>query len=1214
MSSAASAEVHVADVPITATGRHGSISSERPGCIGAGMAERNIDDKGAGSNSSSGSRKDSAASSLASASPRLALKSSHAQAIYSQPMRRTGASISTLGSAPTHLAFPNLDFPSIPSSAVRHQPSGSAACAATRAAQSVMGDGNLEIRAGPIPYANPTDTATGTTTVIGTGGTGNAERRMHIQGSPQTGELPYNIYVPQATPEAARQTQPHGFATTASNTAATTRTATPSANPSSAAATATEATPNAPSDTTAHLSDSRRWVPTQASMPDARESFRLRSAPIDSAGSVDAPTYALASAVSISPSSSSLFVRTASIDTQAGALCQHQTSNVEGTAMDTSSEADSQDPRLPVSATSTEGFEGGIPLGQPLGHHARTLSESHIAPIRSLTGLALSPGSTRAQHRQSLSMRSEAGQSWQGGVGAHLGALDASMYQEMLTRMDGINRHCEHLVQMQTQQAEQIRSLEATIRQYSEAARSAMGGPMAMPFISTGPPHSSAQQAQTQARRQGFQSPPPHMPLADAGSAVLTGSGLAGVSGSGSGRELTQPQHQSHYSLGGREAAADEVERITTNAEGVVYQSQSDSYPGEGHRQQRFHHHYGRAQQQQQHYPQSASRLSPSHVYRNPGHFHQSRATPYSTRASPTARAAQSPPRVASVALRGMHSTHSMAQMTAYETPSGRRRRDTLYSQTRAAGTHPLWSSQHHFSAQPGLESGAGSSAAFASAVGATDERPVHVQSQYAGVGSSTQPPRLAVPHGPAAVSAFGSATPAASSVVEQYSAAAGGHLVPRSRRPTAGEMSDESGAGRAAVGGPHQAPPYGHVQPQYPRQQQQHYYHPQQHPQQHQIHTLLPPIRAAGIVRGGGAEARRYATPARGGPGGVQLAHPETALVGRSARPSKDKGKAGLDAGAGDAPAGSSGGNPDAQPTQAWLSGQRHYKNALLHLLTLESFYPSDIAMLNMFRTQGDFTNEQIEANGAAMLSWARSWLRYNRNAVLRGTLDNKAKATLPQLAEALQHDLHAETAFTTPHNIRRCALLRLIYYQWQAENKLGTKSQSLYRDYETRLREIEALPTAQEQEAEWNAILGEEQNRRLALIRENRGSGGATILPRHDAAQAGSTASPARQAPRTQAIQASPGRRASLEWPAQQSASGTPAPGQAHYHQHAMQQQLRGPLGQHGLQESVHAFHTQSQRLTRDPGEGWTPGSQAAVGRDDDSEMSVNLSPEPR
>ncbi|PIA15048.1 hypothetical protein COEREDRAFT_88148 [Coemansia reversa NRRL 1564] len=1208
MSSAASTEVHVADVPITATARHGSISSERPGFIGAGMAKRTIDDKETGS---SNSCKDSGASSLASASPRLALRPSYMQAAYTQPLGSADADISTLASGPTHLAFPNLDFPSIPSSAVRHQPSGSAAYAATRAAQPVIGDSDLEIRVGSIPHANPISTATGATTAASTGCAQNSERRMHIQGSPQTNEQPYSIYAPQNAPEAARLAQLHGFATSTSNTAATTRTTTPNANLSNTAATTTAKTLSAPSDEFARMSDSRHWLLAQASMPGTRDPSRFRSAPIDCAGSSNAPSYALASVVTISTSPSSLPTKAASIGTHAGVLYQHLSNNTDGAAMDTSSEPDSQDPQLPVSATSTEGFEGSSSLVRSLGNRARTLSDSHIAPIRSLTGLALSPVSARTQHRQSLSMRSEAGQSWQSGASEYLGALDASILQQILRRVDDIHRHCESLVQMQTQQAGQIRSLEATIQQYGGATRSAAGGPITMSPISKGPPlHGSAQQAQTLTHRQGFQSPPPHMALADTTSTPLTDSGS--VSRSGGSREITQTRHPSQYSHSRCGAAAEEVEHITTEAEGIVYQSQGNSYPGGGHRQQRLHHHYGRLQQQQQtHYSQPTGRLSPSHVYRNPGHFHQSRVMPYSTRTSPTGRAVLSPPNVGS-ALRGQHGTHSMAQLTAYETPSGRGRRESTYLQPRTANTHPLWSAQHHSSAQPGLEGGVTSNAAFVSATRAVDERPAHVQSQYASVGSSTQPPRLAAPHGAATASVFGSATPVSASKVEQYGATSGGHPLARARRPTADELGNEFTGGGAADGGLPQAPQYSHVHPQY--SQQEHYYRSQQHSQQAQTHTLLPPIRTVGMGRSSVVEARGYMPSGRGGPGGVLLAHPDAALAGRLGRVSKDKGKAGLDSGMGDAAAGPSGGNPDAQPTHAWLSGQRHYKNALLHLLTLESFYPSDIAMLNMFREQGDFTNDQIEANGAAMLSWARSWLRYNRNAVLRGTLENKSKATLPQLAEALQHDLHAKTAFTTTYNLRRCALLRLIYYQWQAENKLGTKSQSLYRDYETRLREIEALPTDQEQEAEWEAILREEQNRRLALIREGRGSGGSAILPRHEATQVVSTGLPEGQALRTQSTRGTPSRRASLEWPAQQSASGTPVPGQAHYHQHAMQQQLRGPFVQHGLQETMHTFQTPPRRLAHDPGEGWQMGSQAAVGRDDDSEMSVNLSPEPQ
>ncbi|KAJ2864578.1 hypothetical protein GGI22_001691 [Coemansia erecta] len=304
---------------------------------------------------------------------------------------------------------------------------------------------------------------------------------------------------------------------------------------------------------------------------------------------------------------------------------------------------------------------------------------------------------------------------------------------------------------------------------------------------------------------------------------------------------------------------------------------------------------------------------------------------------------------------------------------------------------------------------------------------------------------------------------------------------------------------------------------------------------------------------------------------------------------------------------------NPEAHPTPGWLSTQRRYKVALLHLLTLESFYPSDVAMLNTFRAQGDFTSEQIETHGAALLSWARSWLRYNRNAVLRSTLENKAKMPLAQLAEALQHDLHAETDFTAAHNMRRCALLRLIYYQWQAINKLGTKSQSLYRDYEGRLREIEALPTAHEQEAEWSAILDEEQARRSALIRESRGSGGSTILPRPVDEQA---IQQQRHRPQTQPAMPrgnipliAPLRSSVLDWPAHSATEATPSEQQQqqqqqqqHYSQHYAV--AAAPMGSSG-------GGAQQQREAMDV-EGKQERRMQTVGKDDDSEMSVKLSPE--
>ncbi|KAJ2771393.1 hypothetical protein IWQ56_001801, partial [Coemansia nantahalensis] len=185
--------------------------------------------------------------------------------------------------------------------------------------------------------------------------------------------------------------------------------------------------------------------------------------------------------------------------------------------------------------------------------------------------------------------------------------------------------------------------------------------------------------------------------------------------------------------------------------------------------------------------------------------------------------------------------------------------------------------------------------------------------------------------------------------------------------------------------------------------------------------------------------------------------------------------------------------------------------------------------------------------------------------------------------LAEALQHDLHAETDFTTPLNLRRCVLLRLIFYQWQAENKLGTKSQSLYRDYETRLREIEALATVHEQEAEWDSIRCEEQARRLALIREGRGSGSSTILPR----------------PEHQLLHHQP-----LQQQQQQERSVVQSPGVHHgwtVSEHATPMPLPVPPPR---RQSMDWQPQYRPHLLPEAG---------PAGRDDDSDMSVKFTPEP-
>ncbi|KAJ2827061.1 hypothetical protein GGI24_002741, partial [Coemansia furcata] len=353
-----------------------------------------------------------------------------------------------------------------------------------------------------------------------------------------------------------------------------------------------------------------------------------------------------------------------------------------------------------------------------------------------------------------------------------------------------------------------------------------------------------------------------------------------------------------------------------------------------------------------------------------------------------------------------------------------------------------------------------------------------------------------------------------------------------------------------------------------------------------------------------------------------------------------------------------------------------RQYKTALLHLLSLESFYPSDMAMLNMFRSMGDFTADQVEIHGATLLSWARGWLRYSRNAVLRSTLDNKSKEPIKNLAEALQHDLHSDEDFTTPSNLRRCTLLRLIYFQWQAVNKLGTKSQSMYRDYESRLREIEALPTAEEQERDWKMITTEEQQRRLEMIRESRQRSDSIIQPRirvrpeqmfqsriqmnvappqpppsappqmSISAPVSASAGQSELAHGTSAMQQlSLSRRQSGDWlPSYPPSAQSPTPGPSHYHYPTQQQQqqqhyqglpLPPPSHLHYRQHyqpaqpappppppvqyprnpgysSFPQQQQQQQQLRYRPRE--TDGDMQVESMDNDSEMSVNLSPEPQ
>ncbi|KAJ1810432.1 hypothetical protein LPJ77_000899 [Coemansia sp. RSA 2523] len=1173
----------------------------------------------------SGPKKGSNASSLTSTSPP---SPSQIQQGYLRPNQKPSTPGASSGLAPTRHAFPNLDTESIPQATTQHnhhhfqqQQAGAAAGPDIDR----MSDSKFEMCAAHIPLSG---TATAAPAAADT------RNRVYGLGSPQLGPSRHlsllasvsstDIHSFDQTPvtQSPQSNRTHAQPTASAahsqmdtrpstvSTAAATRTATPSTNASAALE---------------PIFDGESG--SAACNPSMHASIRASSMPDE----------ATAACLSFADAANVIYSSSSSHSSSAPVLCQPVESlfprSISGiidyddeAAMETSSEDNSRDPQLPVSATSTLAYEGEDSRA-PL-HHGRTLSDSHIEPIRSLTGLALSPTSLtspRMSQRQSLSLHTQRSSSER-----HAGMSDSSALQQILVRMDDIQRYCESLVQMQEQQAGQISSLEATIRQYNMPSFPHTPGTGSAGVTAAGPAAPLAQQALSMPATGG------------SGDEIAQGGTGAGAAeqAAGSIPQMAYP-HQMHQSHPPSEQGATRAERVMHLSPGETAHRHYHAPP---------HHHqyyqYSRSPQRYTHGGGAAGHagtyqpMSPTHR-----HLHQSRAAPYSTRTSPTMvpGRVQSPPAVR--AARVQRLSAPIAPLTMSETPTARGRRDSVYQAQLTQSASSAWlaqqqlqqqqqHNQHHHHQQQQAGHGAMGNTQFASSGLATagpgiDEREAH----YTSAGSSSQ--HNMVPHGLSA-SAFGypvsssNATASSTNMAEHYSGAmqqpigAGGLAGMRMKRVRMAESTDELVAASSSGTGESGHSPY--------------YYQQQQH--------HLAPIRAGNMVRGG--VEHRMSLSRAGGPGSLQLIRPDAVVSARTSRMAKDKGKAAASA--------EHGGNPEAQPTTAWLAGQRPYKNALLHLLTLESFYPTDVAMLSVFRNMGDFSNEQIEANAATMLSWARGWLRYNRNAVLRSTLDSKAKSPLVQLAEALQHDLHAETDFTAPAMLQRCALLRLIYLQWQSQNKLGTKSRSMYRDYEGRLREIEALPTEQEREAEWKSIMNEENMRRLALIRESRGSGGSAILPRPESRMLQQTPrqqvqSPALISQQIQQQQMPLMRRQSMEWPSHSGThtpvpgqTHTPVPSQAHYFQQAIQQ--KQALQQHYRRAGVpvssftqsppqaqvqhrfsHPIHPHQQELThafqaahsQHPARGeqmdvdsWA-GEAKATGKDDGSETSVSLSPEP-
>ncbi|KAJ2212173.1 hypothetical protein EV179_004862, partial [Coemansia sp. RSA 487] len=893
-----------------------------------------------------------------------------------------------------------------------------------------------------------------------------------------------------------------------------------------------------------------------------------------------------------------------------------------------------------------------------------------------------------------------------------------SLLQSLLDRVHNIEQYCRQLVQMQTQQAQHIITLEAAIQSTasirtlsprpeavstaeseSGAISAAEAAAASTAFATTGAypltTYHTHQIHQTHAASRSATDSAAISPRGRSRSPVVSSAAVISSSLSSA-----IPMHEASSSAFGTCQGVHHTQypQLASAGPSIQQQNQRQAHETGGTlseasiQQQQAHSHYRRGSFGLFQLPsagyQSATPSSSSPNRRFNPYHHTGGASPYSARTSPTGHAQkQQHPAAPGVVDANLGSVGSRAGNTLFSASSDP---PSMPGQRRPEPSGPSFTETTRSTFQVSrVRSRRGSSSAHhgqhrsrhhispsSSSVWMTPQQQQQHQHQHQTHGimypyavvdegrhavapyavSQTQPHDVSafgymVPSASASAAAHASATGSSSRPGggEQYSISqqlfAAGPASTRAKRPRVAEMggaslysslpSSSSSSNEAAL----QMPPF----------------------HGHAGHNVLPPIRSSTGVRGSASGAGidpspvpppppplplpppQVATASALGHGrraeergdSLPLTRPDLAIPQHSIHAAKDrKGKilavdiagiSGSSGSAGTRTGSSSRGttkrapNPEAQPTPTWLATQRRYKVGLLHLLTLESFYPSDVAMLNMFRAQGDFSNEQIETHGATLLSWARSWLRYNRNAVLRSTLENKAKVPLPQLAEALQHDLHAETDFTEVPNLRRCALLRLIYFQWQAINKLGTKSQSLYRDYEIRLREIEALPTVHEQEADWGAILDEEQSRRLALIRESRGSGGSAILPRpeqnlqqrHQPMQSvvmarQGTPSASRMQQRGSAPE--PLRHSISDWPAH-SATEAGVTSEHYYPQHYAVASMGSPVGIQQQQQHREAMEVE--------GSAWDDqgrrGGIQAVGKDDDSEMSVNLSPEP-
>ncbi|KAJ2747153.1 hypothetical protein GGI20_000767 [Coemansia sp. BCRC 34301] len=790
-----------------------------------------------------------------------------------------------------------------------------------------------------------------------------------------------------------------------------------------------------------------------------------------------------------------------------------------------SDQDDGSGDRRPVLSSGLHAEAATAPGGSRQLLHGHSLSDSQISPIRSSTALALSPS-------QAADLSSVAATQLDRPL------LDARLQQLLLLRVNEIQRFCDTLLQVQVQHESKIRSLEATVRRFSDVSSplsshqltpttaTAVGpASAAMHLVSAAvspplhhhyhqhqhqremmaPPLAGSPSGRSDLRRahhlptiQAPMSIPPILPktIRRSSDAIPTADDMAA-------RQqyldpmLPPPQPAAAYQQSHSAFAAVGSERKAPAQMSTGMNQQHGSLPPLSLA----------APQHTRHYPQPQA-SAPS--IRHQQAYHRGASSSFcggSDYVSPKlARKMSPPPTLPSLAAVGGSQAHSQRHHHRSLGSGGGSRPQHAHhvsGGSRRGSVALAMSAEGDRGAASGLYSAAGGDARL------QQQRqflppfsaPSSASSRRASVGPSAFGyPAVAAPAGGATAADIGQhygggqagAPPSHPPALH----APGYPSMVRTKRPRDAESGDEligEGPGLSAPGG--EAATLSHMQP--PHLHLARHSHPAYAP--HHQHTMLPPIRTS--------EGSQHITspglarPATGA--SLHLVSPSAIAFAPSGHTEdKDKGKGVaselvVSDSIGITQAARSG--RDAQPTQSWLASQRHYKTALLHLLSLESFYPSDMAMLNMFRALGDFTPEQVEVHSSTLLSWARGWLRYSRNAVIRSTLDNKAREPIKQLAETLQHDLHTDVDFTTPENLRRCTLLRLIYFQWQAAGKLGSKSNSIYRDYESRLREIEALPTVEDQERDWEEILREEQKLRLDIIREARvRSGESAIQPR--------------------------------------------------------------------------------------------------------------------